>query len=84
MGKIEKFKLPNGEFVDAEPVEINQASESWNQYLLEDGALLKLKSVAIKVVRLKDQYDQTGNPVYFINSNNVVAVDCPDHLKKKS
>ena len=83
MGKIEKFKLPNGELVDCEQIEISQAAEHWNQYILEDGSMLKLKAVATKVVRLKNQYDQTGNPIYFIQSNNVVTVDCPDDLRKR-
>ena len=82
MGKSEKFRLPNGESVDAEQIEITQSSEHWNQYLLEDGSVLKLKSVATKVVRLKDQYDPSGNPIYFIQSNNIVAVDSPEGLKK--
>ena len=83
MGKIEKIQMPNGDFMDAERIEVSQASEHWNQYLLEDGAVLKLKSITTKVVRLKDQYDQTGNPIYIIQSNNVVDVDCPEGLKKK-
>ena len=82
MGKSEKFRLPNGESVDAEQIDITQASEHWNQYLLEDGSVLKLKSVATKIVRLKDQYDPSGNPIYFIQSNNIVAVDSPAGLKK--
>ena len=84
MAKLEKFKLPSGESVDGEQVEINQSSEHWNQYLLEDGSVLKLKSVATKIVRLKDQYDPIGNPVYFLQSNNVVTVDSPEELKKRS
>lgn len=83
MAKIEKFKLPNGDLVDGEHIEINQASEYWNQYLLEDGTVLKMKLVATKVVRLVGQYDQVGNPVYFINSTNVVSLESPDNLKKK-
>ena len=83
MGKVEKVKLPNGDSVDAEKIEITNASEQWNQYLLEDGTLLKLKPVATKVVRLKNQHDQEGNPVYLIQSNNVINVECPEELKKK-
>ena len=82
MGKTEKFRLPDGNSVDAEQIEINQSSEQWNHYILEDGSILKLKSVATKVVRLKDQYDPAVNPVYFIQSNNIVAVDSPEELKK--
>ena len=83
MPKIEKFKLPDGNLIDAEQININQTSEYWNQYFLEDGTVLKMKLVATKVVRLVGQYDQSGNPVYFVTSTNVVAVDSPDILKKK-
>ena len=83
MGKIEKVQMPGGEFMDAERIEISQASENWNQYLLEDGSILKLKSIATKIIRLKNQYDQIGNPIYMIQSNNVIDVDCPEGLKKK-
>lgn len=84
MSKAEKFKLPDGNFVDAEKIDINSSSENWNQYLLDDGTILKMKLVATKIVRLVNQYDQSGNPVYFVNSTNVVSVDCPDSLKKRS
>ena len=84
MAKIEKFKLPNGELVDAEQIEVNQSSEYWNQYFLEDGSIIKMKLVATKVMRLINQYDQVGNPVYFINSTNVVSIECPENLKKKN
>ena len=83
MARVEKFRLPSGELVDAELIEISQASEYWNQYILEDGTMLKMKLVTTKVVRLVGQYDQMGNPVYFVNSTNVVSVECPDNLKKK-
>jgi len=83
MAKIEKFRLPNGQEADAEDIDIVQASEHWNQYLLEDGSTIKMKLVTTKIVRLVGQYDQLGNPVYFVNSTNVVSVECPPNLKKK-
>ena len=83
MAKIQKISLPNGETVAAEDIEITQTSEHWNQYLLEDGSLIKVKLVASKIVRVLDRYDHAGNPIYLVNSSNVIAVDSPDHLKRK-
>ena len=83
MAKIQKIILPSGETVDAEEVDISQTSEHWNQYLLEDGSLIKIKLVASKIVRVVDRFDSVGNPIYLINSSNVIAVDSPDGLKKK-
>ncbi|HAJ56395.1 MAG TPA: hypothetical protein DCL35_01350 [Candidatus Omnitrophica bacterium] len=80
----EKIKINLGsEMVEATPVDINQASEYFNQYFLEDGTVLKMKLVATKVFRLDDRYDQDGNPVYFVQSTNVLSVDAPSQLKKK-
>jgi hypothetical protein len=43
-----------------------------------------MKLVATKVFRIDDRYDQEGNPVYFVQSTNVLSVDSPQGLKKKS
>jgi hypothetical protein len=80
----EKVKLNFGpEVVEATPVAINQANEYFNQYFLEDGTLLKMKLVATKVFRIDDRFDQDGNPVYFVQSTNVLSVDSPSNLKRK-
>jgi hypothetical protein len=80
----EKMKINLGsEVVEATPVDINQASEYFNQYFLEDGTVLKMKLVATKVFRLDDRYDQEGSPVYFVQSTNVLSVNSPENLKKK-
>ena len=80
----EKIKLNFGsEVVEATPVDVNQASEYFNQYFLEDGTVLKMKLVATKVFRIDDRYDQEGNPIYFVQSTNVLSVNSPAELKKK-
>ena len=84
MPNIEKFRLPNGNEVDAEEIVISQASEHWNEYLMEDGTAIRMKLVAVKAIRLVDQYDQSGNPIYFVKSTNIVSVKSPESLKKKS
>lgn len=80
----EKVKINFGqEIVDATPVDINQANEYFNQYFIEDGTVLKMKLVATKVFRIDDRYDQEGNPIYFVQSTNVLSVNSPSNLKKK-
>lgn len=80
----EKIKINFGaEVVEATPVEINQANEYFNQYILDDGTVLRMKLVATKTFRIADRYDQEGNPVYFVQSTNVLSADCPSSLKRK-
>ena len=58
-----KIQLPNGDWAYAAPIGINQSSEQWNTYLLEDGSVLKVKLVVTKVSRMDNVYDVEGNPV---------------------
>lgn len=79
----EKMKIQFGsEIVEATPVDINQASEYFNQYILDDGTALKLKLVATKVFRVDGRYDAEGNPIYIVQSTNVLSANSPAPLKK--
>jgi len=79
-----KVKINFGsEIVEAMPVDVNQANEYFNQYILEDGTVLKMKPVTTKIFRIDDRYDAEGNPVYFVQSTNVLSVDSPQSLKRK-
>jgi hypothetical protein len=82
MGKTVKIEFQGREY-DAVPVEVNQANELWNQYLLDDGSVLKLKTVVTSIVRVPEVHDQEGNPVYLVKSGNVVTVTSPEPLRKK-
>jgi len=78
----ERVKVGN-KLVDAEHVEPTQTTERWNEYLMDDGTLLKVKLILKKTYRLLDQFDPQGNPVYLVESQNVLTVNPPDHLKRK-
>ena len=49
---------------------------------MDDGSIIKIKLVATEVVRLDDKFDQAGNPIYLVQSTNVMAVDAPEHLRQ--
>jgi len=82
MGKIKKIKI-GGREVDAELIDVNQTSEKWNEYLLDDGSVVRIKLVLKKVYRIAGQYDPEGNPVYVVESQNILSTNSPDHLKRK-
>jgi len=79
---IHKIKF-GGQEVSAELVEVGQTNEKWNEYLLDDGSVLKMKLVLKKVFRVIDQYDPDGNPVYVAESQNIVTVNAPGNLRRK-
>ena len=73
----------NGQQVDAQSVDVTQSSEKWNEHLLDDGTILKLKAVLTNVYRVDGQYDAEGNPVYMIQSTNVISANAPQELRRK-
>ena len=81
---VNKIKINfGGEEVEAQPMDINQTNEYWNQYLLDDQTVIRMKLVATKVLRVDNKYDLEGNPLYIVQSTNITSVNAPDNLKKK-
>ncbi len=81
MNTVQKVKvnLPDGP-ATGEIVQIIETKEPFNEIHLEDGAILKLKTVALKVVRVDEKWDNEGNPVYAVTSSTVMSVEnAPDH-----
>ncbi len=79
MGDRIKVKIKDQE-VEGEIINIYSAREDWNEYVLEDGTKIKLKVVVSKIIRT-DLIDNSGDPVYLVNSTNVVDAVVPEELK---
>lgn len=73
-----------GEEVDATEVEFHTRREDWNEYQLVDGTVIKMKIVVGDIMRIKDRYDNDGNPVYQVKTSNLMFVKTPEELKKKT
>jgi hypothetical protein len=64
-------------------LDFEETEEHWNTYTLSDGTTIKVKLVLRGVKRLK-RYEPDGNPIYVINSINVVrSLNVPPELKAK-
>jgi len=81
-GGKRKITLPTGEEIEADVIGYRPNAEHWNEYLLDDGTVLRMKPVVTEVLRLEGQFDAMGNPAYLIQSTNVTAVDSPDTLRR--
>lgn len=69
-----EIKIADGQKIKGLDIPIAEASERFNDYTLDDGTVLRAKLVVSSVVRVKDQWDADGHPVYTIQSHNVVRV----------
>ncbi len=76
--------VPGGPFVDGVEVPVDSSSEKWNEYTLEDGTKIRLKPVIIEVIRVTDQYDPEGNPLYVTKAQPIVTIlEVQERLKRK-
>ncbi|MDA2918595.1 hypothetical protein MYX76_03705 [Desulfobacterota bacterium AH_259_B03_O07] len=72
-----------GKEVEALNLNFEVNKEGWNEYTTDDGSVVKVKLVVTKILRVEDQYSQDGDPIYMIQSGNVVTAIVPEELKKK-
>ena len=62
-----------GRQVEGESVDFLTRKEDFNEYQLTDGKILKIKMVVTRIIRLEEEKAPDGNPIYLIQSQNVVA-----------
>jgi hypothetical protein len=58
------------------------SGEHFDEYLLDDGVILRIKHVLTEVWKARDAYDSYGNPLYFVVQSPILAVDAPDELRE--
>ena len=79
----QKMKDSQGNEFDAIILPFQAGVEHWNEYLVDDGSVIRIKLVVTEVLRLEGQYDPaTGDPIYIAKSQNIVNVSSPENLKK--
>ncbi len=83
MERKTKVTIPNLGEINATALDINSSQETWNQYLLSDGTVLKLKVVVTEAIRADGHYDNNGDPLYMVKSSNVLSSIVPENLKRK-
>lgn len=78
-----KVPGPDGQPVDATEIGFRGSGEYWNEYLLDDGTVVRLKPIVTQVFRLDGMHDDDGQPLYLMKSNNIMVVSAPDEMTKK-
>ena len=79
---MKKVELKLGDkTVEGTLVDFETMREEYNSYRLSDGAVIRMKTVVTNIIRT-GEFTPTGEPVYIVNSQNVLVADVPDELKK--
>lgn len=72
-----------GRQVQGEVLDFEAKAESWNQYALEDGSAVKIKTVLLEIARL-DEYNEINEPIYVLTAQQIIGTTVADVLKKKT
>jgi hypothetical protein len=64
-----------GEDSTGEDIDFKVIKEDWNRYELEDGSIIKVKLIASNFVKLNNEFDEDGNPLYVLKSSNVMIIE---------
>ncbi len=62
-----------GKQVEGQSIDFLTRKEEFNEYQLTDGKALRIKMVVTRIIRLEEEKAPDGNPIYLIQSQNVVA-----------
>ena len=62
-----------GRQIDAKSIDFLTRKEDFSEYQLIDGRVLRIKLVVTRILLVEGEKDPEGNPVYVIQSTNVVA-----------
>lgn len=68
--------------IEAEDMEFKTGREDWNEYQVEDGFAVRIKLVVSSILKTGER-DPQGNPVYIVQSTNIVKVLPPETYAKK-
>jgi len=63
--------------IEAEDMEFKTAREDWNEYQVEDGHTVRIKLIVSSILKTQER-DPQGNPVYIVQSTNIVKVLPPE------
>jgi hypothetical protein len=72
-----RLKLPDGREVNGVEVGFRVVREEWSELRLENGKVLRVKPVDLKVYELDDLDPLTGEPDYLVRSQTVISVSSP-------
>jgi len=74
--------LPDGRVVEGTVMGFQTGGEHWNEYLVDDGTVVRVKLVATEILKVEGEFDPTGNPLYVVATTNISVVSSPDNLKR--
>lgn len=67
--------IVNGVEKEVERVHVKMAGEPWAEVLLEDGTVIRMRTIVTGVYRVLGEQAPDGRPLYQVQSTTIMAVD---------
>jgi hypothetical protein len=64
-------------------IPIKASNETWSEYELEDGTVVRVRPIVLRVSRDETQLNADGEPLYNVKAQILVDAIVPDGLKRK-
>jgi len=83
LGEPSEIKYSQKELVESiveDDIDFKTIKEDWNEYMLSDGKLLKLKSVPTKIAKT-NKFDSLGEPIYLVQTQPMAKSIHPNRVK---
>ena len=71
------IKGPDGNDLTGDVIPVTESTEKYTELRLEDGAVLRVKATASEALRVVDQADRDGNPMYYAKLITVIDLIRP-------
>ena len=68
--------------IEAEDMEFKTGREDWSEYQVEDGYTVRVRLVVSSILKTAER-DPQGNPVYIVQSTNIVKILPPESYARK-
>ena len=73
----------DGKTVDGVEVAVASSNEQWSEYTLADGSVIRIRTAVMQVVRVPDDWDPEGNPLYVLKAApNMIVISAPEEMKR--
>lgn len=80
-----RIQVPlEGKPVEAEQLDFEAEKEPWSVYKLEDGTVLRFKTVLGTAARLVDRYKPDGEPIYVFQMGGMPILEVPPELRREA
>lgn len=57
----------------AQEMKFSILREEWNEYVLEDGTTVRIRSTVVNIVR-SNRFDRNGDPIYVVNTAQLLGL----------